>query len=125
MLPRVQLRETGGVAGLERSVALEGNTLRILDRGGVSLELEVPSSAISNLVNLVKTLAEIRPRRHYGRAGYAADVMKTKLQAHDDSTDLEVEVIFDPSDPAPFPFWVIVNQLHKLGKSEASIKTEL
>lgn len=122
MALRIQLRETGGFAGLQRLVALDGTTLRVLDRGQVRLHRELPIQVVRAVANQVKALEEIRPRRCYGHAGYASDILTTELAIYDDSQDFEVEVVSDPEDPAPPQFWEVVKGLRKLSRSDAQVK---
>ena len=111
---RVQLREHGGVAGIQRSVALEGGRLRVLDRGEVRAEKDLPPEALRTVESLVKALEDIGPRRSYGQVRYASDILTTELSIFDDSKGLKVEVVSDPTDPAPSQFWDVVNDLRKL-----------
>lgn len=122
MALRIQLRETGGFAGLQRLVALDGTTLRVLDRGQVRFERELPEQALRAVANQVTALESIRPRRCYGHAGYASDILTTELAIYGDSKGLEVEVVSDPEDPAPIQFWEVVNGLRKLIRSDAGVK---
>jgi hypothetical protein len=118
---QIGLRETGGVAGVDRTVVLEGGKLRVSEGGEVRLERDVPSSIVQRLVERVKALESIQPRRYYGRRSYASDLLTTQLEISDDSDGLEVEVqaISDPRDPAPPQFWEIVYNLRKLSTMDA------
>ncbi|MBV9182168.1 MAG: hypothetical protein JO356_12730 [Acidobacteria bacterium] len=111
---RVHLRENGGIAGLERTLDLEGTTLRVLDRGKVRIEKVLPATVIEDVVNRAEALAHAEPKRNYGSAGYMSDPLTTELEIVTDSKDLEVEVVSDPQDPAPPQFWQFVKGLHLL-----------
>lgn len=103
-------------------VALEGNRLRVLDRGEVRVDQDLPQEVLRGVVNVVTALKNIRPRRSYGQGSYASDLITTELSIHDDSTGLDVEVVSDPSDPAPAQFWDVVNGLRKLTKLSTQAK---
>lgn len=113
---RLQLRENGGVAGLERTLDLEGTTLRVLDRGKVRLEKILPATVIEDVVNRAKALEHAEPKRNYGSLGYISDPLTTELEIFTDSNDLEVGVVSDPQDPAPPQFWQLVKGLHLLSR---------
>jgi hypothetical protein len=115
---RIKLRETGGIRGLELTVALEGNTVRVIDAGQVRLERQVSSNVVRAFADRVRALESIQPRRTYGHYGYTSDILTTQLEILDDSNGLEVEVVSDPRDPAPSQFWEIVNGLRKLTKTD-------
>src|SRR6266699_1492732 len=64
---QIELRETGGVSGVERTFALKGNTLQVIDKGRISLERHVPPTVVRPFPDQVKALESIGPRRSYGR----------------------------------------------------------
>jgi hypothetical protein len=115
---RIKLRETGGIGGVQLTVDLEGNTLRVTDAGRVRIERQVPASVILAFADRVKALESIQPKRSYGRYGYTSDLLTTQLEILDDSYGLDVEVVSDPRDPAPLQFWQLVNGLRKLTKTD-------
>jgi hypothetical protein len=115
---QIELRETGGVGGVQRTVALAGDTLRVTERGDLRLELRLPGNVIRTFMDRVKALESIQPRSKYGRYTYASDILTTKLEILDDSKGLQVQVVSDPRDPAPRQFWEIVNGLRKLSKMD-------
>ncbi len=114
---RIELRETGGVANLRRSIALEGNRLRVLDCGEIRLERELPQEAVRTVASRVRALEDARPRRAYGRAGYASDTLTLEVEISDDAGQAQVEVVFDPQDPAPEQFWDLVHGLRQLTRT--------
>jgi hypothetical protein len=120
---RIKLRETGGISGLQRTVALDGNTLRVLDRGQLRIQKELPVGIVQAFANRVKALEDIQPKRNYGRYRFTSDILTTALVIRDDANDIEVEVVSDPSDPAPFQFWEIVNNLQELSSLDVHTTT--
>ncbi len=120
---QIKLRETGGVSGLQRTVALDGNTLRVLDRGQLRIQKELPVGIVQAFADRVKALEDIQPKRNYGRYRFASDILTTALVIRDDANDIEVEVVSDPSDPAPFQFWEIVNNLQELSSPDVHTTT--
>jgi hypothetical protein len=115
---RIELREIGGVANLHRSIALEGNRLRVSDRGRVRIEKELPLEAVEEAVGRARALESIQPRAAYGRADYASDVLTVALAISDDSEQAKVEVISDSRDPAPPQFWELVQSLRQLVRAD-------
>jgi hypothetical protein len=115
---QIKLREVGGIGGLQRTVALEGNTLRVLDRDQLRIERQLPINILRAFADRVKALERIRPRRSYGRYGFTSDILTTQLEIRYDSNGLNVEVVSDPTDPAPFQFWEVVNYLQRLSTAD-------
>jgi hypothetical protein len=114
----IKVREKGGIRGIERTVALVGNILRVLDRGQIRIERHLPASVVQALVEHVRELEKVKFRRTYGRYGYASDIMTTELEIRDESNGFDVEVFSDPNDPPPKQFWVLVDKLEKLTRAD-------
>jgi hypothetical protein len=113
---QIELSESGGVANLQRVIALEGNHLRVLDRGQVRIEREIPEEAVRNMARRVRALTRIRPRRVYGQGRYASDLVTLRVAISEDRGKAEVEVIQDQNDPAPSQFWDLVRGLREVIK---------
>jgi hypothetical protein len=121
---QIELRESGGVAGIQRTVALKGDTLQVIDGGRIQMERHVPITIVQSFADRVKALETVQPKRSYGRYNYNSDILTTQLEIFDAPNGLEVQVISDPRDPAPSQFWEIVNDLRRLSKVDLATASD-
>ena len=113
---QIKLRQSGGVGGIRLVVALDGDMLRVIDRGQIRIERQVPMTVIRTFADRVRALERIQPKSSYGRHRYASDILTTQLDIVDDSNGLRMQVVSDPGDPAPHQFWELVNDLQSLSE---------
>jgi hypothetical protein len=62
----LELRQTGGIAGLSQQIVLDGSLLRVLDRGQVRTERRLTSSQVAEVTELINELDSQAPRPRYG-----------------------------------------------------------
>jgi hypothetical protein len=112
---RVELRETGGVAGLDRSIILEGQRIIARDRGTARSEHDLRPEQVNEVAGLINELEQQDPKRFYG-GGYVSDATHLFLTYTAGSGTTTLQVLTDPSDKPPEPFRALVKLLHSYAR---------
>jgi hypothetical protein len=116
---RILFRESGGIAGLDREIMIDGLELTVKDRGVVRLQKRLPRSELRRIAEVARLLQEKQPRRYYGRTA-SSDAMATSITISEDSELAGVEVIADTKDPPPQEFWSLADKLRGAALARAS-----
>lgn len=116
---QIRLRESGGYAGLDREIALDGNLLRVKDHGEVRVEQELEGAEVEQIVGAALKFQQTQPRRYYGHT-QRSDAMRASLTIANDSETADIEVIADHQEPAPAEFWSLVNDLRRIAAARIS-----
>jgi hypothetical protein len=112
---RVELRETGGVAGLDRSIVLEGQHIITKDRGTARFEHDLRPEQVKEVAGLIYELEQQDPKRFYG-GGNVSDATHLFLTYTAGSGTTTLQVLTDPSDRPPEPFGALVKLLHSYAR---------
>lgn len=115
---KIELHETGGIAAVQRTIAIEDNKIRLLDHGRLRLERTLPGPSIQGITVLARELTRQRPRRNYGRLQGRSDAMTVELDVSGEAENIRVRAVFDPNDQAPPDFWRLVKDLQNLSEAE-------
>jgi hypothetical protein len=107
---RVELRETGGIANLDRSIVLDGPLIVSRDRGAARSRHYLQPEQVSEVADLISDLEHEEPKRFYGD-GHVSDATRVFLTYTAGSNTTTVQVSTDPSDTPPEPFRALVRLL--------------
>lgn len=110
---RIELRETGGVANLDRSIVLDGDQLARIDKGTVETESRLDPDRVAELTSLLDELDREQTRKVFGGAP-VSDAMQSVLTYSTEAGSNEIRVLTDPSDPPPEQFRALRKLLHSL-----------
>ena len=112
---RVELRETGGVAKLDRSIVLDGHHVIALDRGAPRSDHYLQPEQLHEVAGLISELESQAPKRFYG-GGHVSDAIRLFLTYTADSGTTTLQVSTDPSDTPPEPFRALVRLLRSYAR---------
>jgi hypothetical protein len=112
---RVELRETGGVARLDRSIVLEGQHIIASDRGTARSEHYLRPEQVNQVAGLIYELEQQDPKRFYG-GRHVSDAMHLFLTYTAGSGTTTLQVLTDPSDKPPEPFRALVQLLRSYAR---------
>ena len=110
---QIRFRQSGGVAGLDREIAIDGRELIVRDKGNVRLKKRISQSEVRQVVQAARRLQKRLPKRFYGRTA-PSDAMTTSISISQDSGLADIEVITDPADPPPPEFRSLADRLRRL-----------
>ena len=107
---RIELRETGSLANLDRRAVAYDDRLTVTEWGETRVDRALEPGERDEIAALADALAHARPKRRYGRT-FVRVPMETVV-----TTDtLAVAVRPDPStDQPPLEFWTLVRAVHRL-----------
>jgi hypothetical protein len=112
---RIELRETGGIANLDRSIVLDGDQLERIDKGAVKAASQLGPDHIEQVSSLLEELDREQPRKVYGGSP-VSDGMQSVLSYSTESGSNEIRVLSDPSDSPPEQFRALRTLLHSLAR---------
>lgn len=115
---QIELKESGGIANLNRRLELDDARVRIFDRGQVTADGEVEQATLEKVRQLAAQLVGPELRRRYGgrdKARMISDPMRLRLRIElDPGVCREFEVRTDPSDPPPEAISRLIQTLYGL-----------
>ena len=110
---RIELRERGGLAKLDRRILVLDDRLTLTEAGEVRKDRTLESPERDALKELVETLERQAPRPSYGRLLGRVPYQTALSVEHTCHTSLSVRP--DPAfEQPPGSFWRIVRKLHAL-----------
>ena len=114
---KIELRETGGIANLDRRIVLDGDQVARIDKGTVKSESTLGPEHLEEVSSLVEQLDREQPRKVYGGSP-VSDAMQSVLSYSTDSTTNTIRVLSDPEDSPPEQFRALRQLLHALARPD-------
>lgn len=111
----LELRQTGGIAGLDQQIVLDGKALRVLDRGQVRTERQLTASQVGEVTELINELDRHAPRPQYGGGRQVPDALSFRL-TYTTPSGTTIIAVESGADPPPEPFLKLVRHLGEYGR---------
>ncbi len=109
-LVHVELRQSGGIAGMDVTTVLHGRQLRVTDHGQTRAERQLGRQQVGEVAGLVKELDRAAPRSRYPSAHQLFDGIEFSLTYTAGSASASILVEPGAEGP-PEPFWQLVTYL--------------